>query len=185
VAADQQRAPGGRESGEQLPEVAAQHRVEPHGGLVEHQQLGRAQERGRQAHARHLPARQGADELVGTVGQPHVRERAGGGGTLDAVDVGEVVQVLPDGEVAVHRRALGDVADLAAQPRRTGGLAQHVHLAGDAGLHADDGAHQGRLAAAARPEQAAHRPPRHDERQPVQHLVAASDHRQASYLNSW
>ena len=45
VAGDQQRGAGVGEPVEELPQVAAQHRVEPDGRLVEHQQLGLADQR--------------------------------------------------------------------------------------------------------------------------------------------
>ena len=66
----------------------------------------------------------------------------------------EVAQVLADGEVAVHRRRLRHVADPAAQRRRARRLAEHVDAAAGDDLHADDRAHERRLAAAARAEQA-------------------------------
>ena len=54
---------------EQRPQVAAQHRVEADGGLVEHQQVGAAEQGDREAGPGALAAAEPADHLVGVVGR--------------------------------------------------------------------------------------------------------------------
>ena len=61
VAGDEQRRPVVRELVEHPPQLRAQDRIEPDSGLVEHEQLGLAEQRARERHARPLPARQRAD----------------------------------------------------------------------------------------------------------------------------
>ena len=57
------------EPAEERPEVAAQHRVEPDRRLVEHQQLGRTQQRGAERHPGELAAGEPVDAGVRVVGQ--------------------------------------------------------------------------------------------------------------------
>ncbi len=93
-----------------------------------------------------------------------------------AEHAGEVAQVLADGEVDVDGGRLGHVGDPRAQRRTTGRLAEHAHVARLDELHADDGAQQRGLAAAARPEQAGDAPAGDGEVEPVEHApVAARD----------
>jgi hypothetical protein len=65
-----------------------------------------------------------------------------------------VAEVLAHRQVVVERAALRRVTDPAAQRRGAGRRAEHVEATAPEPLDADDGAQQGRLAAAARPEQA-------------------------------
>ena len=61
VARDEQRRPGLREPVERVPEIAAQHRVESDGRLVEDEHVGATEQRGRERHARALAAGERAD----------------------------------------------------------------------------------------------------------------------------
>src|SRR5690606_13698935 len=155
VGGDQQaRVPLGGDAVEQLPEVAAQDRVEAGGRFVQDQEFRGAEEGDGQGDAAALSAGQVAREGVGVPGEVHVRDRAGdgvpaavGGGAARVEDRGEVVQVLADRQVVVHGGRLGDVAYAAAQRGVSGEEAEDVQGAGHLRLGADDGPHQRRLAA--------------------------------------
>ena len=69
VARDEQRRAAVGELVEEVPQVAAQHRVEPDGRLVEHEDVGLVEERRRERDARLLPAREPPDEVCGHVGE--------------------------------------------------------------------------------------------------------------------
>jgi hypothetical protein len=69
----------------------------------------------------------------------------------DVEDPSEVMQVLPHRQVGVDGRRLCRVRDGPAERRCPRRKAQHGDLARVEALHADDGAHQCRLAAATRP----------------------------------
>lgn len=155
------RAAACRDVVEEVPEVAAQDRVEADGRFVEDQEFGGAEEGDGQGDAAALAAGEIAGQDVGVGGEVDVGCGAGdvvvaavGGGSAGVEDRGEVVEVLADGQVVVDRRGLGDVADAGAQGGVAGGAAEDVEGAGDLGLGADDGAHEGRLAAAGGAEQA-------------------------------
>jgi hypothetical protein len=81
VAADDEGAAALGEAAEQRPQVAPQHGVQADGGLVEHQQLGLGEQRGREGHARLLAAGEPVDARVGGVRQvdvcQHVVDAAG------------------------------------------------------------------------------------------------------------
>ena len=64
VAGDEHRGAGVGEPVEQRPEVAAQHRVEPDGRLVEDEQVRAAEQRDGEAGPRALAAAEPADHLV-------------------------------------------------------------------------------------------------------------------------
>ena len=69
VAGDEDRGAVVGEPVEQRPQVASEHRVEPDRRLVEHQQVGGAEQRHREAGPRQLAAAEPADDLVGVVGR--------------------------------------------------------------------------------------------------------------------
>ena len=77
-----------------------------------------------------------------------------------AEDPREVTEVFAHGQVGVDGRGLRDVADPPPQRRRARRQATDGDLARLDDLHADDRAHQRRLAGSARPEQAGHGPGR-------------------------
>src|SRR5690349_4812637 len=180
VARHEQRRARLRQPGEGLPQVAPEQRVEADGGLVEHEQRRLVQERGCERHPRALAAGERPHHAAG--------ERVHADGRDDGVDAlrrraehcGEVAQVLAHRQVAVDRRRLGHVADARPQRPRPGRLAEHGHRPRGDDLHADDGAHERRLAAAARAEQAGHRARRHLEADPVEHVDAAPAHEQVA-----
>ena len=117
--------PAGRELVEERPEVASQHRVEPDGRLVEHEQLRLAEERRRERDARPLAAGEPPDDppALGCEADDldHLVD-AGSRGRAD--DAGEVAQVLDDREVGVDGRGLRDVADPPPERGRAGRLAR-------------------------------------------------------------
>ena len=82
--------------------------------------------------------------------------------------------VLPRRQVGVDGRVLGGVPDAAAQLAVARRAAENADRAALDDLHADDGAHERRLAAAARPEQSDDRAARHLEGQVVQDRPAAA-----------
>lgn len=90
-----------------------------------------------------------------------------------ARDLREVAQVLGDAEVGVHGGSLRDVADEGAQRRGSGRLPEDFDPSLHMVLDADDRAHQRRLAAAARPEQARHGSDRRHQRDGVQDVALA------------
>lgn len=152
---EDRRAAGGGDVVEEVPQVAAQDGVEADGGFVEDQELGSAEQGDGEGDAAALAAGEVAGEGAGAAGEVDVGDGAGdgggsavGGGSAGVEDGGEVVEVLPDGEVVVDAGCLGDVADAGAEPGVAGGVAEDVEGAGDVGLGADDGAHEGGLSAA-------------------------------------
>lgn len=107
---------------EEVPQVAAQYGVEADGGFVEDQQVGGAEEGDGEGDAAALAAGEVSGEGVGAGGEVDVGDGAGdgfgaavGGGAAGVEDGGEVVEVLPDGEVVVDGGGLGDVADAGAE----------------------------------------------------------------------
>ena len=95
VARDEQRDAVVREAVEQLPQVTAQHRIETDGRLVEHEQLGRAQERGAERDPTELATGQRPGEPVDLGAQVDVVERALDVVVADPEDPREVAQVSP------------------------------------------------------------------------------------------
>ena len=69
-------APRVGEAVEELPEVAAEHRVEADGRLVEDEQLRVAEQRGRERDARALAAGEARDDAVGVLVERDVVDRA-------------------------------------------------------------------------------------------------------------
>ena len=106
-------APARGEGVERGPQVAAQDRIEPDRRLVQHQEVGIADERARERHARALPAREGPHDLAGVRPEIDRRDRLVDALERGVEDAREVGEVLAHGEVAVDRRRLGDVADAA------------------------------------------------------------------------
>ena len=117
--------------------------------LVQHQQLGRVEQRRCQRHARPLAAGQRPDDAPGLLGQPdrthHLVHPIGRG----AQNAGEVAEVLAHRQVEVHGWRLGDIAHPPSQAGAPGRLTEHRHVARRDDLNADDRAHQRRLAAPA------------------------------------
>ena len=94
VARDEQRRPVGGERAEHLPEVAAQHRVEADGRLVEHEQLRAADERRRKRDARALTAGQPVDDAVALGLEPDGLDHFADSLRRLIEDAGEVAEVL-------------------------------------------------------------------------------------------
>ena len=127
VAGDEHGLAAVGEPVEERPQVAAQHRVEADGRLVEHQHVGVAEQRDGEAGPGALAAAEVADHLV-AVARPGRRRRSASSTSraVDAEHPGEEAQVLGDGEVVVHARGLGDVADPVAQRPVAGGLPEDL-----------------------------------------------------------
>ena len=175
VGGDEQRAALLRERVEGRPQLAAQDGIEADGRLVEHEQLGVVQQRDGERAARPLAARERADDLVGLPVEPDSGDRR-----VDAIgrrveDADEVLEVLAHGQVRVDRRRLGDVGDAPAQLGDPGRAAEHGDLAAGDLLDADDGAHQRRLARAARAEQPGDDAAADGEGDAGEHAPAAAD----------
>lgn len=149
------------EAVEEVPEVAAQDGVEADGRFVEDEQFGCAEQGDGEGDAGALASGEPACEGVGVRGEVDVGDGAGdvfAAGLATAAAGfqygGEVVEVLADRQVVVDGGVLGDIADPRAEGGVAGGLAEDLEGAGDLGLRADDGTHQGRLSAAGRAEEA-------------------------------
>ena len=125
VAGDEHRRAVVGEPVEQRPQVAAQHRVEADGRLVEHQQVRAS----RAARRRGWPASAGR-RRAGRRPGPAWSARSTASTrrvhlvAADAEHPGEEREVLGDGEVVVHAGGLGDVADPVAQRGAPGLLAE-------------------------------------------------------------
>ena len=119
VARDEEARADVGEPVEQVPQVDAEQRVEADGRLVEHEQVGCAEERRGERDPAALAARQRRDELVGVgaeVGRlDGPRRRRPCRRPEHAAEVGEV---LPHGQVVVDARRLRDVADAVPEGRR-------------------------------------------------------------------
>ena len=100
--------------------------------------------------------------------------RAAGVEIVLPVQGGEVPDVLLDRQVVVGARRLGQVADFPAERRGARGPAEHRGGPGLDPLDADEASQQRRLPAAARPQQAGHRPRRDAEVEPVEDPAAAA-----------
>ncbi len=171
----------GGEGVEELPQVAAEDGVQADGGLVEDEEFRGAEQGHREGDPAALAAGEVAGEGVGAGGEADVLDdagdglaAAGAGGPAGVQDGGEVVEVLADGEVVVYGRVLGHIADAGAQPGVARGVAEDVEGAGDLGLGADDGAHQGGFAAAGGAEEAGDAAAGHVEGEGVEDGAAAS-----------
>lgn len=152
------RAPLGGEGVEEVPQVAAQDGVESDGRFVEDEEFGRTEEGDGEGYAAALAAGEGAGECVRVGGEVDVVDGPGDGfpagvavASAGPQDGREVVEVLPDGEVGVDGRGLGDVPDAWPEGGVAGRVAEDVEGAGDLGLGADDGAHERALSAAEGP----------------------------------
>ena len=179
VAGHEQCAAAAGEVVEALPELLAQQRVLAYRGLVEDQQLRPAEQGAGQGGPAVLAARQRPDELAGRRGQADVPDDPGHVGVIGAcVQGGEVPDVLPDREVGVNARRLGDIADTAAQPGGTGRLAQYLQVPGAELLDPHDGPQQRGLAPAAGPDEAGDGAPGDGRADAVEHPLAPSVHDQ-------
>ncbi len=183
VAAHQHRDPGRGEPVEEAPEALPQHRVQPDGRLVEHEQVRRPEQRDGERGPRALAPREASHHRPGVPGEVHGLDDPIHLGGADAEDPREEAHVLAHRQVVVDARLLCGVADPGAQRRRSGRLTQHGHPAPVGALHADDAAHQRGLAAAGRSEQPGHRARAHGQVEVVQHDDAAATHQQTVDLD--
>jgi len=119
---------------DQLAHLADLGRVEPDGGLVQHDDLRVVHQRLGQAHPLAVALRQLGDEAVAHALQPAAaddpfqHDRQVGFGY--ALDPGHELQVFAHGELGVERDVLGQIADLALHRHR---LLEHVEAAHPAG----------------------------------------------------
>ena len=174
VTRHQQGRTGVGECMKTVPQVCPQDRIEADGGLVEDEQCRRTDQRAGDRHPTDADRRTGRRVLrVRSSVRPDRVERAAHAGPV-VVEVGEVRNVLLDGQVGVHRRGLRDVADQMSQRRGPGRPVEDRHRAGFDLLGPDDGAHQGGLAAARRTEEPGDGPRGYREVQVMQDRVAAS-----------
>jgi hypothetical protein len=144
---------------EERPQLAARHRVDAVGGLIQEQHLGLVEERGRQRQLLVHPAR----ELVGTTVAEAVEPRDGeepiGAAAEDLsredVEAREEGEVLPDREVPVEAVLLGQEPE--RLPHRAARARVHVEDAGLARVEVDEAGQRpdgGGLPRAVGPDQA-------------------------------
>ena len=118
VRGDEDRRAAVDEHEQRLPELAPVLRVDGAGRLVEEQQLGLVDQRGRECEALPLAARERARALIRAVEVIFREQRVDAPAPVrgrQRVDLADEVEVLAHGEILVEREALGHVADLAAQ----------------------------------------------------------------------
>ena len=164
-ALDEVELVGGEEGGHTGSGALAQHgahdvdrhRVQAGEGLVEDEQVGAADEGGGELDALLVAQGEPLDLVVAAPGDaealgPLPTGPAGGGG-VDAVEPGEVGQLLADPHPGVQAALLGHVADAAADPG-VDRCAVPGHRARVGGERAHDDAHGGGLAGAVGPHEA-------------------------------
>ncbi|MNT22526.1 hypothetical protein D3C72_1579130 [compost metagenome] len=163
----QHRGAGISEFEQRFPEIAPRLRIDRTGRLIQEQQFRRMDHRTGQRQPLLLPAAEGAGQLHLAVLQTVLlQQRIHAPPRLhpwQILDGSQEFQVLPHRQVFVQRKALGHVADAAAQRfgLRRNGQAQHFDLARawfkQPAQHADGG----RLARPVRAEEAVYLPARH------------------------
>ena len=151
---DQQRGPASGELGELFPQIHAQHRIQAHRGLVEHEHSRLADQRACQRRPGALTAGEVAAVRGSVVCQAHAVDGVIGGPAVVAIQRGEVPHVVDDAQVVVDCGLLRQVSHLVAQWRRARRVTQHGDRARRHNLGADDAAHQRALTASGRTEQA-------------------------------
>ena len=159
------------------PQLLAGDRVQADGRLVHDEQVRVGHERAGQDHAPGLAAGVGGHGPVGQGGEPDDVENLVQVTGPAAGQGGEVAQVLAGGQVSVDGLSLGDVADPTAHGGSTGGVPENLDLPAVA-LDADDGAHEGGLAAARGAEQAGDGAGLQVQVQAVEDLLAPTGHAQ-------
>lgn len=125
--------------------------------------------------SRPLAARHASHDLVSLIQETNRGHRFGNPAAFGAQQAREVLEVLTNGEIAVHARGLGDVRHPPPQTRRARGLAENGHCAAR-DLHAHDGPHQRGLPRTVRPDEARDGASRHRKRDTRQHELPAADH---------
>src|SRR3954454_4472419 len=180
VARDQDRGAVAGQRPDQLTDLARALGVEPVGGLVEHQQVLRRQQRRGDREALPHPERVRAVPLPGRREQPHpveggVDARAGRARIGGAVGGVEAHQVRPPGQVGVERRALDQRAH-GRQP--LGGVPGHRgpeerDLPGGGGDQPEQHPDRGGLPRPVRPEEPVDRAGRDHEVDLVDHRLGA------------
>jgi len=122
----QQGHPAFGEASQPIPQITAQHRVQAYGRLVEHEHLGCPEQRDRERHPVALTARQRVDSAASLASKIDLVDHLGDTVVIGTDEVGEVPQVLGDGQVAVDRCLLCHVADASAQRLRSGGAIEQL-----------------------------------------------------------
>ena len=159
------------------PQLLTGDRVQADGRLVHDEQVGVGHERAGQAHASGLAAGVGGHGPVCQGGEPDDVEDLIQVAGPAASQGGEVAQVLAGGQVSIDGLALGDVADPTAHGGSAGSVPEDLDLSAVA-LDADDGAHEGGLAAARGAEQAGDGAGRQVQVQAVEDFFAPTGHAQ-------
>ena len=150
------------ELGDQATNFRALIRIEPLGGLVEHEQIGAVQDRLRQADPLAVSLRELSDGPVVDVRDPGPRdgilERALALGAGEPAQVGDEIEIVGDQHVAVERVVLGEVADalFGRAPQLGHGLPVEEHLPAVGLEILRDHAHRRGLARAVGAEKAHH-----------------------------
>ena len=150
VTGDKEGRAGVGQRVEKLPEVSPQHRVESDGRLVQDEQLRPAEQRCPERDPGPLPAGEAVDDAVLPLPADRPRRSSPRRARGRPRGCARSSEVLADGQIAVDRWRLGDVADTTAQLARPRRPIEHHDLARVDDLHADDRTDQCRLAGAAR-----------------------------------
>src|SRR5262245_39899078 len=170
VRADQDRLALRRKRPDQFAQFDARPRIEPRRRLV-HNQRGRiVQQRAGQADALLHSLRQGVERLVADAGQVGELFDAGhhlfAPRPLQSVGAREEIEVLVNGNIAMLRERIGDVADQAPRAFRLFNHRDAVYqrVAGGRLVERRENPHRGRLARAVRADKADHLARRESER---------------------
>ena len=146
----QEHQPALRRPGEEVAEVDALLRIQPHRGLVQDQEGRVAQQGLGDANPLALPAGQGADSGRRLLLQADLPDYLPDGGAwrAQALQGRHVVQELRHGELVKQAEVLGQVAQLGLQPplRPLQGLPVHLDGAGGGQQAGHQQLHQGGLA---------------------------------------
>ena len=102
MAGDEERRAGLCEPVEQLPEIPAQHGVEAHRRLVEDEPLRTVEQGGRERYPAALSTGEAAADPVRLPAEVDLGDRLLDATGSDTEDLGEVLEVLADGQVAAH-----------------------------------------------------------------------------------
>ena len=160
---------------EHVPEIAAEHRVQTDGRLIEDEQLGFAKQRRGERDTGSLAARHRPHDAVRAVAKIDDREHFVDPPGADAENPAEVREILARGQIAVHGRRLRHISNARPEIRCARRTPEHLDPTGSNDLNTDDRADQGRLSRATRPEQARHPPRRHGDGDVAKDGVAAAD----------
>ena len=188
VAAQQDRPALCGERAEERLHLPGAGRIKPDGRLIQEEQTGRPEQRGREPKALPHPGGESAHLEVRSVGQPDDIEQLPSEDALDAVEVGQQLDVPPRGEVGVEPRLLDEPShalhrrvpvcvDLEAQQGDRAGFRRH---------QAEQNPEQRRLPGPVRPDQPTDLSFVHADVEPVERPdLAETLHEAAGFDRRW